>query len=157
MRILGNNIINKIEFFDKISESDLTLFYRLPTVVERIKYSNEIYTRQNNKILLNPEVRLEYALKIVTGIGENQFADTNNKPISSDNKNENFNPAWKSLLKESAAELLMVLAFRVFEGLTEKVNGKKTDIPESEESTDEAIEVDLKGGNEINSNPFPEN
>lgn len=156
MRVLGKNIKCEMSFYDSVSETDLTLFYRLPTVIERIKYSNEIYTQQNNKLVLNPNVRVNYALKIVTGIGENQFCDDNNKAISSDENSENYNPEWKQLIEEGAAELLMVLAYRVFEGITEKVNGKKTEVKETPETDEEVIEIELKG-EQLTQNPFEKN
>lgn len=106
----------EVTFFDRISDSRITLYYRLPTPEERIKYTNSGITRRGNK--MEPrlgETRVNYGLLILTGFKDGDFEKAPRQPIASDQESPNYDPGWKSLVKQYAADVLEMLAVHVFE------------------------------------------
>jgi hypothetical protein len=116
MRILGKNVTNKKLIRDSVSGAVLELSYRTPTASEIVNYGTRVYALAEGKMKINPYARIEFALNILTGIGENCFADETGKAISSDSSSQNYCENWKELLKESAEDILMHFAVNVFEG-----------------------------------------
>ncbi len=119
MRILGKNTKNELEIFDAVSSSTITYYWRNPTDAERIRYSNELYTRSKKEdkdiILMHPEIKKEYGLKVLTGFKPGDFADENGKPIGTEKGSENYDPNWKEKLLEYVPEHLTLIATHVFE------------------------------------------
>lgn len=130
MRVLSNKD-NQITFFDAASNSRLIMFHRVPNTQEIVEYNKNIYKREKNKLEINTEARIDAALNILTGIGDNCFADQDNKPISHKPDSPDFNPAWKSLLKEYAPDILILLAIQSFE--TSRVVPNDTEQESSED------------------------
>jgi len=113
-RILSNKP-NSVTFFDSISNSKITLFYRMPTTEERIAYANSLVTRRGTKIESKiGESRLEYGAKILTGFKEGDFA-TEEGPFSSDPQSPHYKVDWKKTLRESAQDVIAQLAIHVFD------------------------------------------
>jgi len=105
----------EITFQDRISNSKLTLFYRLPATEERVKYSNSLLQRKGDKLENKAsETRLKYGVRILTGISEGSF-ETEKGPLSSDPQSSHYDPAWKSFLQKYAADVVEMLAIVVFE------------------------------------------
>jgi hypothetical protein len=114
---LLNNAPCSITFYDKISDSKITLFYRLPTTDERIKYANSGISRKGNKIESTiGENRIDYGEKILTGFKEGAFEKSPGVLLSSDPKSSNYDENWKTIVKNYAADVLAALAVFVFEG-----------------------------------------
>lgn len=129
MRILGKNITNKKLIRDSVSGAVIEFYYRTPTASEIVNYGTRVYTLDQGKMKINSGVRIEFALNILTGVGENSFGDEEGKPISSDPSKENYREDWKQLLKESAEDLLMHFAVNVFEATNiMNSNGKLPEI-----------------------------
>lgn len=107
---------NEILFHDVLSNSKIKFFYRMPTTAERIQYKsalvNTLAKSKRPEDLL--KVQLEWAKKFITGFREGDFA-VDGKSISSDEGSENYYPGWKGLIEESAGDLLMEFAERVFD------------------------------------------
>lgn len=105
----------EITFQDRISNSKLTLFYRLPTTEERVKYSNSLIQRTGDKVENKAsETRLKYGVRILLGVSDGSF-ETEKGPLSSDQKSPHYDPAWKSFLQKYAADVVEMLAIVVFE------------------------------------------
>ncbi|WP_319543156.1 hypothetical protein [uncultured Pseudodesulfovibrio sp.] len=123
---------NRMDFIDRTSGDRLILFYRTPSTEDRFGYENGKVKRKKGKVInLTGQMRRQYGLAIITGLGEGCFGkprlDMNGKPcldkngkividpVSSDPDSEHFDPDWKQYLKKYAAHLIEALAVRVFE------------------------------------------
>ncbi len=105
----------EVTFFDRISDSKITLSYRLPTTEERVKYSNSLVTRRGNKLDTDiGSARQKYGLAILLGIKDGSF-ETDKGPLSSDPKSPHYDAAWKTFIRQYAQDVLTMLAIHVFE------------------------------------------
>ncbi len=105
----------EITFYDRISDSEITLYYRLPTTDERVKYSNSLITRRGNKISSNVgAARIKYGADILLGFKEGAFA-TEKGIISSDKASPKYDPNWKSTVQKYAPDVIENLAILAFE------------------------------------------
>jgi len=102
-------IYNENEFTVKIpgTNQTLTVFYRTPNSAERIEFRstsfNLIGKNQNEDTIKKQlEFQLDYGMKFITGILENDFS-YDGVPISSNEKSEFYRADWKELLKNSAS------------------------------------------------------
>lgn len=110
----------ELTFYDKLSGSNITLFYRIPTAEEQIKYINSQVTRNGRKIESTMgENRLDGGLKILLGFKEGAFENEKGKLISSDPQSANYNEKWKDLVSTFAPDVIARLAMVVFEGSLE--------------------------------------
>lgn len=107
----------KVTFDDNIAGGKITVFYRLPTSEERIKYSNSQVSRNGRKIeSILGQTRQTFGLKILTGITDGEFAKEKNKLISSNPGSPDYDPAWKTIIAKHASDVVAMLAQHVFEG-----------------------------------------
>ena len=105
----------EVTFDDRISETRITLFYRLPTTQERIKYSNSLVSKRRNKIETSMgEARLKYGAAILLGFKEGAF-ETDKGLLASDPKAPHYDPDWKNIVRKYAPDVIAILAFHVFE------------------------------------------
>lgn len=105
----------EVTFDDTISDTKITLSYRLPTTEERIKYTNSTITRKRNRIESTiGETRLKFGAAILIGFKEGAFA-TDKGILSSDPASPNYDPEWKSIIKKYAQDVITMLAIHVFE------------------------------------------
>ncbi len=104
---------------DNVSNSEITLKYRVPEPDELIKYRNGQTQRKRNKIIdCSAENRQKWGAKILTGVGDGSFekkVDGSWVPISSDPKSPNRDPEWKEQVKKQAPDLIETLAVYVFD------------------------------------------
>lgn len=115
-RLLNDKKPCEVTFFDRISDSKITLFYRLPTTEERVSYTNSLATRRGNKIESNVgTARLKYGSAILLGFKEGSFEKEEGKPIASDPASPNYDPAWKTVIRQYAQDVIEMLAVHVFE------------------------------------------
>ncbi|MCE5212103.1 MAG: hypothetical protein LLG40_11160 [Deltaproteobacteria bacterium] len=106
----------EMTFYDKISDTNITLFYDLPETEDRIKYQNEQVVREGNKIKsVLGETRQKYGLKILTGFKKGNFENAAGQPISSDKNDKEYDPNWKKLITDNASDIIEMLAVTVFE------------------------------------------
>jgi len=130
---------NELKIRDNLSDSDITLFYRMPTTKERQEYQNATIKRQKNKIEFNhAAARLTAGLNILTGFSDDSFerkVDGRYVPISCIEGDANYYPAWREWVKVNASDLVMLMAARVFDG-----SATITTEDEKDESPDEDIE-----------------
>jgi len=117
-RRLGDEL-NEMRFQDNLSDTEIVLFFRMPTTKERIAYTNEAYQRKGRKVINRTvETRMKYGLKILEGFREGDFERKIGavwKPIASDKASENFIPEWKEHIEKYASDLVEHLALRVFD------------------------------------------
>lgn len=105
----------EVTFDDRISDTRITLFYRLPTTEERIKYSNSLVTRKGNKFETSMgEARLKYGSAILLSFKEGAF-ETDKGMLSSDPAAPNYDPEWKNIVRKYAPDVISMLAIHVFE------------------------------------------
>ncbi len=115
-RLLNDKKPCEVTFFDRISDSKLTIFYRLPTTVERVGYTNSLATRRGNKIESNVgTARLKYGTAIMLGFKDGDFEKEEGKPMASDPKSPNYDPEWKTFVRQYAQDVIEMLAMHVFE------------------------------------------
>jgi hypothetical protein len=137
-----NNDPCEVTFLDRLSNSNITLSYRMPTTEERIKYANEQIVRKDGKIKNNAgETRIKYGLTILTGFKEGDFTKGENQPISADPKSPHYDPAWKTIIKQYASDIVSMLAVHVFEASVvssvpdaDDTDGGQEDKPETDPS-----------------------
>ena len=150
-RRLGEEL-SEVKIRDVLSDSDVVLFYRLPTTKMRLGYENAKAVRKNGKVVNRlPEARQEYGLKILAGIGEGDFehkVDGEWKPLSSDPKSPDYDPDWKGILAKLAGDMVELLAIQVFD--VSAVIQPKAE-PDADEDADEdeggeATEADEASG-----------
>ena len=105
----------EVTFFDRISDSKISLSYRLPTTEERVAYANSLVTRRGSKIDTSMgQARLKYAALILLGFKDGSF-ETDKGPLSCDEKSPHYDPAWKTFIRQYAQDVLIMLAIHVFE------------------------------------------
>ena len=106
----------EVTFHDRISDSDITLCYRLPTTEERIAYANEHVIRKGGAIKNNTgAARVKYGLLILTGFKEGAFAKEEGKPLSCDPQSPHYDAAWKTVVRKYASDILSLLAVHAFD------------------------------------------
>lgn len=116
MRDLAPGGKNLLKINDAVSGTKIELEYRMPTTQEMVQYQARQVHRANGKVILRPfETRLDYGIKILTGIRDGDFG-YEGKPISCNPTSADYKENWKELLKESAADIVTTLAITVFEG-----------------------------------------
>lgn len=106
----------EVTFYDRISDSQITLLYRMPSTEERVKYSNALVTRRLNKIESSiGEARIKGGANILLGFREGAFSMPGKGVISSDPGAANYDPDWKANVRKYASDVLEMLAAHVFE------------------------------------------
>ena len=130
----------EVTFLDRISNSKITLYYRMPTTEERIGYSNAQIIRKDGKVKNNTgEARIKYGLLVMTGFKDGDFVTDDNKPLSSDPHSSFYNPAWKTIVKQYASDIVSLLAVHVFDA---SVMPQNQDPDEADGEGGEAPETD---------------
>lgn len=134
MRDLKRSDRNKIEFSDPVGGGKIVLYYATPTATQVKVYRQQSITRKNGKVIFNNfDPALKFGLEILTGFDEGAFG-FDGQPISSDPESPNYRSDWKELLKDTAADVVTLLAQSVFDGLR---TGAATDEVEMEGAVSE--------------------
>jgi len=119
---------NELRIHDNLSDSDITLFYRMPTTKERQAYANLSVQRKGNKVEFNQATsRITYGLQILSGIKDGDFERLEGDkylPISSSEGSTNFLPEWKKFVEDNGSDLVMLLAAHVFDGSASILGGE---------------------------------
>jgi hypothetical protein len=116
MRELKSCDNNSLTITDRMSGSQVILYYRTPTTTERINFTKSQTKRKGNKIQSRiAEARLSAGFTIITGFRKGDFA-FDGVAISSKPGEEGYRSDWKNLLYTTASDLLMVLGEQIFEG-----------------------------------------
>lgn len=114
---------NSLKIHDNISDSEIVLYYRHPTTLERTGYHNMAIQRKRNKVKLQQaEARMKYGAQILTGFREGDFVrEESGRTVafSSDQTSPNYRADWKEELEKWAADLIMLLAAHVFDASAE--------------------------------------
>jgi len=100
---------------DNISNTRITLHFRMPTTAERVKYLSGLFKRKGNELQPNVnEIRAELGAEILLGFEEGAF--TTEKGIISSNPNSPlYEPSWKDIMAKYAPDVIEMLAIHVFE------------------------------------------
>lgn len=138
---------NELVIQDNISGTTIVLKHRLPTTKERTGYANNSFQRSRNKVKSRVnETRLNYGLKILTGFRDGDFEierDGKWVPIASESQSPNYVEDWKLQVKQYGADLVEVLAARVFEAPAEILD----EDPEEDEDEPEELDPEDAEGN----------
>lgn len=118
-RIIGTDR-NELIINDPISNSQLGLYYRMPTTSERQGYMNAAVKRVKNKISLHQaEARMKYGAKILVGIRDGDFLRMEAGkavPMSSNPASPDYYEFWQDEIESGCGDLVMALAAIVFDG-----------------------------------------
>jgi len=112
---------NELRMVDNLSDDPepITLYYRLPTTTERQKYHNACVKRVGNKVESNhAAARLNGGMTILTGFKKGAFErKVDGKYVAFDfvPGNPDYYDAWQDWVKQNAADLVMLLAARVYD------------------------------------------
>lgn len=116
--------LNELKIEDKLSGSEIVLYYRMPTTEERVKYTNALVRREGNRLVSRQgEARHKYGALILAGIRDGDFdrkVGDRYLPLSSTPGSENYDPEWKAQVKKHAPDLIDFLAVHVFEQSAEQ-------------------------------------
>jgi len=119
-RITAPDVINELKINDAISGETISLFYRLPTTEERVRYGKASIRREGNKIKNEiVESRQKYGKLILTGIKDGDFVKIENgKEVSysSNPQSPDYDSNWKELVCRYASDLVEFMALQIFEG-----------------------------------------
>lgn len=133
---------NELKIHDNLSDSDITLLFRMPTTKERQNYQNMVLGRKRNKINYNQAAaRLEFGLKILTGFNEGDFErkiGDRHVPFSYQEGTENYYPEWREWIGKHASDLVMLLAAHVYD--VSAVINEADDMDDSDDEASEDIE-----------------
>lgn len=110
---------NELKMHDNLSNSEVTLLYRMPTTTERQGFLNKAISRIGTSVEFHQEeARWEFGLKILTGIVDGDFErleEGKYVPISSREQSEYYYPTWKEWMGVYAADLVSLLGRHVFD------------------------------------------
>ncbi|MEN8134329.1 MAG: hypothetical protein ABFS18_02165 [Thermodesulfobacteriota bacterium] len=125
MARISGQVINTAIFNDNIGGGQIHLYWRNPTTEERASYTNMSIQREGDELVVKKgEARQEYGLKILTGFRFGDFGQRvaaavggaeNEKSFSHEPDHPDYLENWKDLVLESGADLVELLAARVFD------------------------------------------
>jgi hypothetical protein len=112
--------VNELCLNDNLSNSELVVYYRMPTTSERQEYLNRRQIRKGKVFVDNTIVnKADFGARIITGVREGDFERLGDNgqylPISSDQQSEYYYPEWREWMAEHCNDILMVIAYRAFE------------------------------------------
>ncbi len=106
----------ELTFDDRISGDKITVFYRMPTSQERVKYANGYVTRQGNKIVSSlGELRMKAGAAVLVGFKKGAFSVPGKGLISAEPTDPNFDPEWKKIVIKYAPDVVEMTAIHAFE------------------------------------------
>jgi hypothetical protein len=121
----------ELTFDDRISGDKITLYYRLPTTQERVKYTNGYVTRKAGKIVATiGELRMKAGAAVLLGFKTGAFTIPGKGLISSKPGEPNYDAGWKAAVRQFASDFIEMLAIQVFEAPMMRI--EKPVIPELE-------------------------
>lgn len=121
--------VNEFIIQDHLSDTELKVYYRQPTTEERQAYINNRHKRVGDEYVDNSVAgRVAGGKAIITGVGEGDFERLEGEghvPVTPDQKD------WKEWMEANAADVLQLLAVRVFERSLGAPAPKKGEVKES--------------------------
>lgn len=103
---------------DALSDSEIVLYYNLPTTRDRVEFENNLVKRNKGEIESDlVEEQIELGLRLITGFREGDFereVDGEWVPLSSDSRSEHYVADWKGWLRDYAGDLLESFVIHVF-------------------------------------------
>lgn len=116
--------VKELTIFHKPSNSDIVLFYRMPTTSEMNDYQNEIVSKKRNKVVFGNmvDIRMKYGQMIMEGVRQGDIEIKVNGeylPLVTNPGHAQYNPDWKNIIVSKAPELIMALAQFAFEAVIE--------------------------------------
>ena len=134
MRVVSNKP-NTLRLLDNLSDSILELYYSTPTAKQHATYTNGMIKRNRNKVITcTGENRHKHGKAILKGWREGDFGeeiDGKTVVVSSDPKSPNYREDWKEWFCIHNADLVDILAIKVFEQSADDDAGE--DLPDGED------------------------
>jgi hypothetical protein len=134
-RLLSTDLCSVV-IDDRISGTKMKLFYRLPSTKERVEYMTRKFAslKKADPGVKEQEtinaVRLAFGLDILAGFQKGAFAvpgPDGDVLLSSKEGEEGYDPGWKGIVEDFAADIVEELAFHVFENSIAAVPGGAAD------------------------------
>lgn len=121
MRVLGRNVINELVVADSISGREETIYYRTPTLEERIEWMASLYLRDGSEVISNIEqANHKWGKEIIVGFNEADFGvaegENSVRPFSSDPDSKHYRADWKEILCELGPDIPQFVARIAFDG-----------------------------------------
>src|SRR5512146_2566834 len=117
MRDLKKSDRNRVVLEDASSGTRIGIYYSTPTATQVKAYRQQSIRRKGNKVVLDSfDPALKFGLEIITGFDERAFG-YDGSPISSDPASPAYRSDWKELLKETAADIVTMVAHLAFDGV----------------------------------------
>jgi hypothetical protein len=117
MRDLKYSDKNKVTLTDGPTGEKMDVFYSTPTAAQMKAYRQASLRRKGNKVLFDSfDPSVKYGLEIITGFSEGAFG-FDGKPISAAPESPNYREDWKSLLAETAVDVITIVASVAFDGV----------------------------------------
>lgn len=106
----------EVTFHDRLSDTRIHLFFRIPTREEREKYTDSLFTRNGTKGNTGlSEARRKYGAAILLGFKDGAFEKAAGMPLSSDPESPHYDKGWKGFVCKYAQDIVEMLAIHVFE------------------------------------------
>ena len=129
-RLLTNDLC-RVAMYDRISDSEIELFYDPPSPEEKIAYDNAIMTRKGRSVTSNlGQARMKFGAKKLKGIGDNSFVqkkDGKTVPLHSREGSDYYSPDWHAQVVAMAPDIVSALAVHIFEGSLERTEGEEVE------------------------------
>lgn len=111
MRDLKATKNNLISIQDNLSNSQIGIVYETIKTSDRVEYQSGLLkalqdANESERIKKAIEFRIDFTLDKITGFTDNSFS-FDDKIISSDKENENYDANWKVFLKENASDIIL--------------------------------------------------
>ena len=107
---------------DRLSGSEIHLYYRLPTTVERAAYASACVRREGDKVITDlVRARAEFGMKILTGVRQGDFEVPDSRGGYTDPHDRDD---LKELLGVHASDLVEALAEVVFDRSVNAMPGR---------------------------------
>ena len=133
---------NVFEVVDGLSGDVHEIFARQPTNRERAAYLASLFKRKGKKVIDNSfETRLRFGQRVCDGFTKGTFIH-NGKVFASDPADPDYRPDWKEQLVKGAADVLVAMAFQVFEGTSRSMDEVDFETVDVDDLGDEGREKD---------------
>jgi hypothetical protein len=113
---------NEIRIKDSVSGETIVLYYRQPTAEEHVKYHSDVTKFTDGKVEIDQKARIDHAANILTGFRDGDIVLDGN-PVSCAEGQRGYRDVWRELIKDTAADWLMILAGLVFEATYREETG----------------------------------
>ncbi|MDQ7799563.1 MAG: hypothetical protein RDU76_11590 [Candidatus Edwardsbacteria bacterium] len=114
-RDLARNDNNDLLVNDLVSNDTIMLYYRQPSAEDHITYHARVNKVVDGKMQYDERARLDLAMDLLTGFRKGALT-VGGKEISCDPQDPDYQENWRELIRDTAADWLMLLATVAYSG-----------------------------------------